>query len=80
MDDGFRRGCLVRVLADINGTAILGKFLVRRVIMYFGDISMYHTGRANARHTSRSQTDTFHATAESYFTDSLTNKQLIRLI
>ena len=49
MDDRFRRGCLVRVLTDINGTAILGKFLVRRVIMYFGDISMYHTGRANAR-------------------------------
>lgn len=47
------------------------------VIVYLGDIAVYHAGRTDTGHTTRSQTDTFHATAESYFTDSLADKQLI---
>ncbi|MCS3266661.1 hypothetical protein NXX78_10385 [Bacteroides fragilis] len=45
--------------------------------MYLGDIAVYHAGRTDTGHTTRSQTDTFHATAESYFTNSLADKQLI---
>ena len=77
MDDKFGGGRLVRVLADIDGATVVGKLLVRRVIVYLGDIAVYHAGRTDTGHTTRSQTDTFHATAESYFTNSLADKQLI---
>lgn len=39
MDNRFGGGRLVRVLADINGTAVVGKLLVRGVVVYLGDIA-----------------------------------------
>ena len=80
MDDWFGGGRLVRVLADINGTAVVGKLLVRGVIVYLSDIAVYHAGRPDTGHASGSQIDTLHTPPQGYLADSLTDKQLIRLI
>ena len=80
MDDRFGGGRLVRVLADIDGTAVVGKLLVRGVVVYLGDITVYHAGRTDTGHASGSQADSFHTTAEGYLADSLTDKQLVGFI
>ena len=80
MDDRFGGGRLVRVLADIDGTAVVGKFLVRGVIVYLGDIAVYHAGRTDAGHAPGSQVDPFHTTAQGYLADGLADKQLVGFV
>ena len=43
--------CTKQVLADINGTAVVGKLLVRGVVVYLGDIAVYHAGRTDTDRT-----------------------------
>ena len=80
MDNRFGGGRLVRVLADINGTAVVGKLLVRGVVVYLGDIAVYHAGRTDTGHASGSQIDTLHSPSQGYLADSLTDKQLVGFV
>ena len=80
MDNRFGGGRLVRVLADINGTAVVGKLLVRGVVVYLGDIAVYHAGRTDTGHASGSQIDTLHTPSQGYLADSLTDKQLVGFV
>ena len=80
MDDRLGRCGLIRILSYVNGTGVFRILVVRRVVMYFGYITVDHTSRPDSRHATRCQIDTLHTAPKSYFADSFSDKKLVGFI